>query len=62
MGEKAASEDIVPVFIGAWLASGILFPLGVFITYKATKDSKIINIQKFEEIMKNIQQFLRLGI
>ncbi len=62
LGEKAASEDIVPVFIGAWLASGILFPLGVFITYKATKDSKIINIQKFEEIMKNIQQFLRLGI
>lgn len=62
LGEKAASEDIMPVFIGAWLASGILFPLGVFITYKATKDSKIINIQKFEEIMKNIRLFLRLGV
>lgn len=61
IGEKAASEDALPVFVGAWLASGILFPLGVFFTYKATKDSKIINIHKFEEILRNIQRFFKFG-
>lgn len=61
MGEKAATEDALPVFVGAWLASGILFPLGVFITYKATKDSKIVSTQKFQEILMTIQQFLKTG-
>ncbi len=60
-GQKAATEGVVPVIVGAWLASGILFPMGVYVTYKATKDSKIINIQKFEEILKTISRRLRLG-
>lgn len=59
MGEKAATENVLPVFVGAWLASGILFPLGVFITYKATKDSKIINIQKLEGIINKIAKVFK---
>ncbi len=61
MGEKSATEDVLPVFVGAWLASGILFPLGVFITYKATKDSKIVNTDQIESILKIIGNILRLG-
>ncbi|MCF6364669.1 MAG: LptF/LptG family permease [Bacteroidales bacterium] len=60
-GEKAAIESAVPVFLGAWLAPGILFPIGVYVSYQATKDSKIINIQKFEEILKKISRILRLN-
>ena len=60
-GQKAATEGAVPVIVGAWLASGVLFPMGVYVTYKATKDSKIINTQKFEEILKTISKLLRLG-
>jgi len=61
-GEKAAVESALPVFVGAWLASGILFPIGVYVSYKATKDSKIINIQKFEEVLKKISGIFRLGM
>ena len=61
-GQKAATEGAVPVFVGAWLASGILFPMGVYVTYKATKDSKIINIQKFEATLKSITKIFRIGV
>ncbi len=61
MGRKAAEESVVPVFAGAWLASGVLFPLGVFITYKASKDSKIVNTDKLENILKTIENILKLG-
>ncbi len=61
MGEKAAVESALPVFAGAWLASGILFPLGVFITYKATKDSKIVNTEIFDNILNFLGKILKLG-
>ena len=61
MGEKSATENVLPVFIGAWLASGILFPLGVFITYKATKDSKIVNTEQIEKLLKFLSKILKLG-
>jgi lipopolysaccharide export system permease protein len=52
MGGKAAEEGALPVFTGAWLASFILFPLGVYISYKASRDSKIINIDKLDFILR----------
>jgi lipopolysaccharide export system permease protein len=61
VGEKAATEGVFPVIIGAWLAAAVLFPLGVYITYKATKDSKIINTQKFEQIFSSIARFIKIG-
>lgn len=61
MGEKSATEGALPVFVGAWLSSGILFPLGVFITYKATKDSKIVNTEQIEKILKFITKILKFG-
>ncbi len=61
MGEKSAVEGVIPIFTGAWLAPGILFPLGVFITYKATKDSKIVNTEKIENFLKILGNILRLG-
>ncbi|MCF6183678.1 MAG: LptF/LptG family permease, partial [Bacteroidales bacterium] len=60
-GDKSAVENAVPVFVGAWLASGILFPLGVFITYKATKDSKIVNKEQIETVVKKILHFLKIS-
>jgi lipopolysaccharide export system permease protein len=54
MGGKAAEEGALPVFTGAWLASFILLPLGVYISYKASRDSKIINIDKLDFILRLI--------
>jgi lipopolysaccharide export system permease protein len=59
MGEKAAGEGALPVFIGAWMASGILFPMGVFITYKATRDSKIVSTDKLKIFFSYVGKILR---
>ncbi|MDR1119755.1 MAG: LptF/LptG family permease, partial [Dysgonamonadaceae bacterium] len=40
-GVKMAKQGIWPVWAGMWLSSIVLFPLGVFLTYKAVNDSII---------------------
>ncbi len=42
-GEKFAREMIWEVNTGMWVSSFILLPLGVFLSYKATTDSVILN-------------------
>ena len=39
---------------GMWLSSAVLLPLGIFLTYKATTDSAIMNIDTYIEKMKKI--------
>lgn len=42
-GVKVSKEEIWPPYLGIWLSSGVLFPIGVFLTYKASTDSSILN-------------------
>ncbi len=58
-GEKFAREDVLPVFIGSWLSSAILFPLGVFITYKASRDSVLFTAERYSNAMKSILKFFK---
>ena len=44
-GEKMAkSGEWIPWF-GEWLSSMVLCPIGIFLTYKANKDSAVFNIE-----------------
>jgi len=47
MGLKFAKEGVWPVYQGIWLSSAILFPLGVFLTYKAASDSALLNADAY---------------
>jgi lipopolysaccharide export system permease protein len=40
-GEKFAKEGLWTVTEGMWLSSAVLLPVGLFLTYKATTDSKL---------------------
>ncbi|MGQ0739319.1 MAG: LptF/LptG family permease [Bacteroidota bacterium] len=42
-GEKMAKEDNLSPFTGMWLATFVLLPIGVFLTYKAMRDSHLFN-------------------
>ncbi len=42
-GLKASKEEVWPPYMGMWLSSVVLFPIGVFLTYKAATDSAILN-------------------
>lgn len=53
-GEKFAREGIIPAYIGMWLSSFILMPLGIFLTYKATTDSVILNADTYLLFFKKL--------
>lgn len=42
-GEKFVREDITSAFIGMWLSTLVLLPVGGFLTYKAMHDSQLFN-------------------
>lgn len=43
-GKKIAQEDGLPPFAGAWMSSFVLTPLAVLLTYRATNDIGLINM------------------
>lgn len=42
-GEKFAKEGALDAFTGMWLSTFVLVPVGVFLIYKAMRDSQILN-------------------
>jgi lipopolysaccharide export system permease protein len=44
MGEKYVKSGEVTALVGMWFASAVLLPLGIYFTYKASRDSQIVNL------------------
>ena len=53
-GEKMAKEMVIEPFQGMWMATAVLFPLGIFFTYKATTDSAMFNIDSYFGFFKKL--------
>jgi lipopolysaccharide export system permease protein len=53
-GEKYVKTGVLPAAQGMWISSIILFPLGIFLTYKATTDSVILNIDTYFNFIKKL--------
>jgi lipopolysaccharide export system permease protein len=53
-GERFAKELVLPPAIGMWISSLIILPLGVILTYKATTDSAVFNIENYIDFFKKI--------
>ena len=51
-GEKLAKEGQIAVYQGMWLATAVLFPIGVFLTIKATSDSSLFDANAYIELIK----------
>jgi lipopolysaccharide export system permease protein len=49
-GEKFAREGGMSAFAGMWLATFILVPIGLFLTYKAMRDSQLFNKEFYYRI------------
>jgi len=54
VGYKMARDGVWQVWQGVWLSSFILFPLGVFITYKAINDSALFNPEAYGKYFRRI--------
>jgi lipopolysaccharide export system permease protein len=56
--QKLVEENVIGTFAGMWAASYILLLIGTFLTYKATTDSVIMNIDTYLVFFKKIRDYL----
>jgi lipopolysaccharide export system permease protein len=50
LGKKYAVAGELPVWLGAWLSTLILFPFGLFLTSKANNDSPLFDFDSWKKI------------
>ena len=53
-GYKMARDGKVDVWIGIWLSSAVLLPLGIFFTIKAMNDSAVFNIDAYRNLWRRL--------
>ena len=58
-GENFVEKGVLPAFVGMWLSSFVFLPMGIFLTYKATNDSVILDVDTY---IKPIKKLLSLGL
>jgi len=56
--EKMVKQGELAPYKGMWIASIILLPIGLFLTYKASTDSSLFDIETYTKSIRNF--FLRL--
>ncbi|HUM97820.1 MAG TPA: LptF/LptG family permease [Chitinophagaceae bacterium] len=49
-GEKFAKENSMSPFSGMWMATMVLVPIGIFLTYKAMHDSQLFNKEWYHRL------------
>ena len=54
-GTKLANDGAMTPSMGVFISSYVLFPMGIFLTYKAINDSSILNMDKVSAIIKKIR-------
>jgi len=58
-GEKLAKSGQWDVFSGMWMSSAILIPIGLFLTYKAMRDSQLFNQEFYYRLLQPIKVTLQ---
>jgi lipopolysaccharide export system permease protein len=59
IGERLAREGVVSCFTGMWLSSFVLFPIGLFLTIKAMRDSQLFNNEAYFRFFKKVRSLIR---
>lgn len=54
-GEKSAKENVMTPFAGLWMATIVLLPVGMFLTYKAMHDSNLMSREFYFRIWRKIK-------
>lgn len=54
MGEKSAKIMVITAFQGMWMPCMVLTPVGLFLTWKAMNDSKVLNMDTYTAFVTRI--------
>ena len=57
-GYKMAREALWETWIGMWLSSAVLLPIGIFLTYKAATDSALLNPEAWEKAYEKTKKYI----
>lgn len=57
-GEKFVKGGVLSPFVGMWLSSFVLIPVGFFLTYKAMQDSQLFNQEYYYRSFKKLRVFI----
>lgn len=58
-GEKMTKEGSLPASTGMWISTFILLPIAIYLTYKATNDSNLLNAEWYQNKFKKIIAFFK---
>lgn len=53
IGKKFAEEFVLTPAEGMWLSTAVLLPLGLFLLFKATNDSGLLNFEGYGKVIKD---------
>lgn len=53
-GYRLARDGKIPVWEGIWVSSAVLLPLGIFVTYKAVRDSAVFTSDSYLRLLRTI--------
>jgi lipopolysaccharide export system permease protein len=59
MGEKSSKEGTLTPFVGMWLSTIVLLPMGLFLTYKALNDSQFFSKEFYFRTVRRVKAFVR---
>jgi lipopolysaccharide export system permease protein len=62
VGEKMAKSGSIDAWFGMWLGTAFLVPISIFLTYKASRDSSIMDRDSYIKFGKRIAQFFKNGL
>jgi len=57
-GKKFVKEDVLSPIGGMWMATYVLTPIGLFLTYKAMRDSQVFNKEYYYRIGRKIRALI----
>ena len=55
-GRKFVKEDVMQPVSGMWMATCVLIPIGIFLTYKAMADSQLFNKEFYYRLLKKFRK------
>lgn len=58
-GEKFVREGLTAAFVGMWLSTLVLLPIGFFLTYKAMRDSQLFNKEFYYRLFRPVSRFIK---
>lgn len=61
IGERMSRLGVITPSVGMWIASAILLPLGVFLIYKASKESRLFDLESWQKFLMKIKKIKLFG-